>query len=464
MILLFLFAFTGVPLARVWAFEFDPNNIISNENATNTNDLSRTEIQNFLKGKNSSLTYYEALTKDGQFRLASDIINRAATEFGISKRFLLVMLQREQSLVTIENPNEIRLDWAMGYGVCDACTLEDASIQRFKGFEQQVRSAAAQFRYYFDNPQGYDVQVGQATTIDGTSINAVNQATANLYIYTPHIIGNRNFATIWNSWFGPPSDSTEDTSVPEVKRPHPDGSLLQAEGDENVWYIKDGKKKLIASPSVLASRFDREKILRVSQDILDLYEEGTPVKFHQYALVSDESGSLFLIINDKKRKFESADVFRSIGYHPEEVIPATSAELDYYTSDLPITQYTSYPTGILMQDTETGGIFYVESGKKYAILDPSILELDFAEREIQTATPTQLTKYLRAEDYKLRDGILMKSATDTAVYVISNGKKHPIISGDVFEKLGFAWGNIVHVSEKILEIHPTGDPITGEFN
>ncbi|MBT4722319.1 hypothetical protein HOB30_01005 [Candidatus Falkowbacteria bacterium] len=48
---------------------------------------------------------------------------------------------------------------------------------------------------------------------------------------------------------------------------------------------------------------------------------------------------------------------------------------------------------------------------------------------------------------------------DPAVYVISQGKRWPIISGDVFEKLGYDWNDIKHVIPETLSHVPLGNYI-----
>ena len=205
----------------------------------------------------------------------------------------------------------------------------DPQLQRWRGFAQQVVSAAAQFRSYFDEAHTYNIKVGQPMEIDNIQVTPANQSTANLYIYTPHVQGNTNFGKIWNGWFGPATSSQV-----RIHLPYPDGSLLQLQTSEedsdqtpSIWFIKDGTRKEILSRSVLASRFDASRVLIATKEDLEKYPVGKPITFHQYALVRDEEENLYLIVDDTKRLFTSSEVFRSIGYNPEEIIEATSSEL-----------------------------------------------------------------------------------------------------------------------------------------
>ncbi len=435
------------------AIEFTPHNIISNYDATNYRDMSRTAIVKFLNKLQSPLTTYKAMTKEGKKLSASSIIHQAAKKYKMSKRFLLVMLQREQGLITDQEPTGDQLDWAMGYAICDACSKQDPQIQRWRGFSQQVHSAAAQFRDYFDNAKNYNIQVGQPVLIDNTTIIPETQATANLYIYTPHLQGNKNFAFIWNDWFGP-------GSTPPL--PYPEGSLLQLPNDDTVWYIRGGHRKPIISKAVLLSRFDPKKIITVSKENLEIYETGALVKFPQYSIIRDDENYLYLIINDKKRKFESEEVFQKIGYNPEEIIDATSSDLSSYLTDIPITKHTLNPTGKLMQIIETGGVFYVESGMKYPLIDRLFLKLYFQDILIEKVKDSILQNYLTREPYKLRDGELVRTATDeNTLFVISEGKRRPFISSEIFNTLGYKKKNVVVVNDRVMDIHPLGKPITG---
>ena len=125
------------------ALAFDPNYILSDDDMTNGFALDRNQIQAFLD--RGYLGDYKTTDYAGVTRSATDIIWRAAQTHGISPKFLLVLLQKEQSLVEDDEPTQKQLDWATGYAVCDDCPMDDPAIQRWKGFGKQINSAALQF-------------------------------------------------------------------------------------------------------------------------------------------------------------------------------------------------------------------------------------------------------------------------------------------------------------------------------
>ncbi len=67
-------------------------------------------------------------------------------------------------------------------------------------------------------PGGTSTYYDGYTTIDGTSVQISNGATAALYWYTPHLHGNQNFDTIYSSWFGDTllGCGTNETMMPQV--------------------------------------------------------------------------------------------------------------------------------------------------------------------------------------------------------------------------------------------------------
>ncbi|PIT87002.1 MAG: hypothetical protein COU33_00035, partial [Candidatus Magasanikbacteria bacterium CG10_big_fil_rev_8_21_14_0_10_43_6] len=131
--------------------EFNPNYVISDEELQDWSSMGRGEIQAFLVNKNSFLANYIGQDINGKNKRAADIIYDASRAYKISPKYLLVMLQKEQSLVTSKNPTDRQLDYAAGYAVCDSCSFTDAKVLKYKGFGKQVDASAGIMRWYYDN-------------------------------------------------------------------------------------------------------------------------------------------------------------------------------------------------------------------------------------------------------------------------------------------------------------------------
>lgn len=443
------------------AAEFNPAYIISDAEILDYNAMTPAEIQAFLDTQGGALRNYVVTAADGlpadspkaEMTVAEVIYDRATTN-KISPRFLLVLLQKEQSLLTETEPTQRQLDWATGYGCPDGGGCND----RWRGLWKQLNSASLQFRSYMDEPRLYKYQAGQTYTFTnpyGTisqeemSVTPANQATAALYNYTPHVYnGNYNFWKLWNRYFS---------------RIFPDGSLVQAQGESGVWLIQGGKKRPFLSAGALKSRYDTRRIITVNRADLDAYPNGDPIKFSLYTIVRTPLGDMYLLLDDTKRKIASPEVFRKIGFNPEEVESASNEDVSYYRDGKPITLEDAYPTGALLQDPATGGIYYAIDGTKAPLIHPVFLKTMFSNRPIIKATAEQLAAFPKVEPVRFADGYLLKGDFGPSVYVISNGTKRPVASGEVFESLGYKWENVLTVPGKVLDLYPTGELLTKEW-
>jgi hypothetical protein len=230
---------------------FNAGAIISDYNFFNPNAMTEGDIQAFLEARHCAprdaspcLWEYRETTKyqpaqgaghcnaylGARAEPASRIIAKVARACTISPRVLLVLLQKEQSLLT--RPSASGYLRATGYGCPDTA---DCDTEYF-GFFNQVYHAAWQFRQYTQKPErAYKVgtvEVGfnPDAACGASSVTIRNQATANLYNYTPYqpnaaalahpgadgdgcsTHGNLNFWLFYNTWFG----SSDSVGYPSI--------------------------------------------------------------------------------------------------------------------------------------------------------------------------------------------------------------------------------------------------------
>ncbi len=226
---------------------FNPGNIIDDAVFYNSYAMTETEIRNFISSKGASckggslcLKNYTVTTTNraadamcdaysgAANETAARIIYKVARACGINPQVLLVMLEKEQSLVTMTYPTQGRYNIAMGYGCPDTAPCDTA----YYGLFNQLYKAGSQLIRY-TNPPGtskYFTWFGPGKTVPiqwhpnsscGTSnVYVANKATASLYYYTPYqpnaaalkagwgtgdscsAYGNRNFYNFFTSWFG----------------------------------------------------------------------------------------------------------------------------------------------------------------------------------------------------------------------------------------------------------------------
>lgn len=227
------------------AADWNPGNIIDDALFYDSNAMGAPEIQAFLEQKVRSCRAGFTCLKDYRQNTdnrpadkycngysgsanesAATIIDRVARSCGISQKVLLVLLEKEQSLVTHTAPDATRYLKATGQGCPDTAPCDSATA----GFFYQVYYAARQYEIYRLNPTWWGYQAGRWNNIlyspyadrncGSQRVFIENQATAGLYIYTPYVpnaaalnnlystgdncssYGNRNFWRIFTDWFG----------------------------------------------------------------------------------------------------------------------------------------------------------------------------------------------------------------------------------------------------------------------
>ncbi len=461
---------------------FNANRILEDQDILDYSSMSLPDIQNFLQSKNSYLANYFAPNAHGMTKMASEIIYDAArnnfdcdgvvlssspTEAEknlkckkittINPKFLLVLLQKEASLIENSNPAQARLDWATGYG----CPDNWACNPYYKGFGKQINSAALQFLAYMKEPSRYNYKAGSTYTFTnpyGTIstqniiVTPENQATAALYNYTPHVFnGNYNTYKLWDKYFGDGSPA-----IPKVKLQYPDGSILKAKDNPVVWLIQDGTKKPFLNWASFISRFRPDQIIEVAKTELEGYPEANAIKFPNYALIQTNLKNIYLIVDNEKRLFADLATFKKIGFNPEELEEATEADLTSYQLGKPITVASTYITGALIQDSKSGGVYYVENDTKAPIIDKIFLETKFKGKTVIKESNGELANYIKIGPVMFGDGELLKSKTHPTIYLISNGQKRPFVDLATFTKLGYNLNNVIDVSSQLLYYYPQG--------
>ncbi|TFC44946.1 hypothetical protein E3T26_03345 [Cryobacterium sp. TMT1-21] len=248
--------------------EFQPGNIISDQNFYNAGSMSEADVQAFFTSKSCSprdgvpcLKDYSATTRTiaspeqghcaqytgGTAESAARIVWKVAQACGISPAVLIVLMQKEQSLLT--NPSAYGYERAMGWGCPDSGPNYSASCDaNYFGLFNQVYKSAWQFRQYTLYPVSIPgggtrqyrvgnvyIQYHPNSACGGVNVNILNQATANLYLYTPYVpnaaalgnlygtgdgcsaYGNRNFWRMYYDWFGNPT-SAQGTPAGQISK------------------------------------------------------------------------------------------------------------------------------------------------------------------------------------------------------------------------------------------------------
>lgn len=261
---------------------FSAGNIISDAVMANYNSMTVAEIQTFLTSKNpcnnrdysayvrqsnqypSVKWHWTGSPTDGHFvciseerfgdgtvigegQTAAEIIYGAAQASKINPQVLLVLIEKEQSLISDPIPHSGQYRAATGYGCPDTAACDS----KYYGFKNQVYRAAELFRYTLDNgyyayperTHGVYVAYNPSSSCGRSEVYIENRATAALYRYTPYqpnaaalnagfgmgdscsAYGNRNFYLYFTQWFGSTQASVDGT---QIKIPDGEYSFLSS--------------------------------------------------------------------------------------------------------------------------------------------------------------------------------------------------------------------------------------------
>jgi D-alanyl-D-alanine endopeptidase (penicillin-binding protein 7) len=425
---------------------FNPQYIISDEEMQSTANWTTADIQKFLQDRGSYLATLTTPDYNGQIKPASQIIQEASQQYQINPKYLLVTLQKEQSLVTDDTPTQKQLDWATGYGVCDSCSMDDPKVIKFKGFGKQVDNAAGIIRWYYNNSsQSFVKKKDQNITIDNTPIVPQSWATAFLYTYTPHLHGNQNFWRIWNTWFS---------------QMYPNGTLLRSETSDEVWLIQNNVKRKFKNQATLLSRADPKMIVTVPESELSNYQLGTDIVFPNYSILKSQN-NFYLLDYDTLRPFASADVVSKLGYNPEEYIDITDSDIVGYPIGTAITASTTAPFGVIYQITDLNNSYYLFKDNILSpITDKSIIAINYKDLKIEKHKAAEIKKFDVADlPINFKDGTLLRANSSNKIYVIENSKKRLIADVDTFAALGYKRENVVLVNPTTILNILSGEPL-----
>lgn len=350
---------------------------------------------------------------------AAQIIMDAANTYNINPQALIVLLQKEQGLVTDDWPWPYQYKAATGYGCPDTAACDS----NYYGFYNQINSAAWQFRYYANNPNSYNHVSGQdndilynpSSSCGSSSVYIQNQATASLYNYTPYqpnqaaldnlystgdscsSYGNRNYWRYFNDWFGSTTTSSK--------------WLRQSTADGQVWLVVQGTNK--------DGTYESKKWRLTSSDIYEAYG----LQYEPVALVSEDylssftdDGTLGTVATSKSyNEFQLVDTYRR-----------------YY---IPGIEFCKYNGDGSENTTTSWGIDCFNTNVVKTFPGDEFLERVPGHGALKTYLTTR----------------------DNITYLLSGGKKRPVYDAQTFLDMGNNWSTSTTVMQNINAQQPLGE-------
>lgn len=475
------------------AASFDATNIIDDSIFYNNTSMTAQDIQNFLNSKvpvcdTNGAKYYQGVTRAAYSQSrekntvftclkdyyentnthesnlngapiptgaisAAQIIYNVAQQYVINPQTLIVIIQREQGLITDDWPwISPQYNSATGYGCPDTgagCTSS------YSGFYNQVSLAARQMRLYASRPNDYNYVVGPGNFVQwnpqqscgGTSLNIQNQATASLYNYTPYqpnpaalasgygtgdacsSYGNRNFWLYFNDWFGPTTGTL----------------LLQAPSSPAVFLLSGSTRYGVPSyDTLVAYGLGKTKVTPVSDQFLNTLTDGGTLST---TFMQDGSSAVYVADNGYKFGFASYAQCVAWGY-PGCLSTATKSISAPIFNNI-------HDGGSLKNLMLNGtGIYAMIAGQKWPFFSYKALQ----DRGYSSTDITPITSPLNSGQpigYSIpEDNSYIKFGNNPVVYAYAGGNYYSINTYDILRSVISPGIPVYHDTDSLYAANP----------
>ena len=181
------------------------------------------------------------------------------------------------------------------------------------------------------------------------------------------------------------------------------------------------------------------------------YPNGTLLK-------APSGEKVYLVIDGQKKWIETAADFVASGYKWEDIKMASSAEIEAIpnygsngNTDLPPAPNPAptggkYPDGTLIKISDSFRVYVILNQKKKWISTPEVFEtLGYKWGNIAIITKSELDAISDYEDN------LIRAIGDYKVYLVVNGIKHHIPNPEIFLDYGFGWSDVKDVPVNTID-------------
>lgn len=430
----------AAPVKTLITDGFRPGKIISNEVFFDSSTMTAESIDSFFRSKVASCRSGYVCLKDYRQNTpnraadqycngyqgagnesAATIIYKVAQSCGINPQVFIVMLQKEQSLVTHTWPSDWRFSMALGQGCPDTAPCDPA----FSGFFYQIYGAGRQMKIYTEGRyftyyapgKTWNIMYNPNSACGRGPVHVENSATSALYYYTPYqpnaaalragygsgdncsAYGNRNFHNYFTDWFG----STQ----------NPASSLVRDSGTGQIFLTSGGVKHYVTTPADLNVLTKRLGAVRtVSSGYVASLTSGN--RFIR--LVRDaRDGAMYLLQPDgTKHHFATAALITRYGMRTDDYTPLTPAILAKYP--------TGQPVGAYFRSEDSPDYYKWENGQRRHIANGLAWQLERGKAKDYVAVfPAGNAAFPALGRALLAPGTLVKENSRDEVYIVGNG-------------------------------------------
>jgi len=228
-----------------------------------------------------------------------------------------------------------------------------------------------------------------------------------------------------------------------------DGALVRGTGTQKVYVIETCKKRWIPTAEVFnANGYLWNNIIEVSLDELNLYSDGDNIVLiippvHKnaplYKIIS--SPKVYAIVNGKRHWIPNPTVFSLYGYSWSKVTTVSLATLNQY-ADVRLLRGLGDPKVY----------FFTISGQKKWITSQEVFNsYNNNWADVLVVLPSEIDTYPAVT--------LVRTATDSKVYLLEGTTKRWITTLAVFTRNGYKWENVDTINQTEMDAYQNGSAV-----
>jgi len=242
-----------------------------------------------------------------------------------------------------------------------------------------------------------------------------------------------------------------------------------------LWFSHRWIPTLSIPSSVTKTHYDQTKFGAATSGDIALVD-GSPAIFHfrPGTLIKGPAPDTTIYVTEFrggiyfKRAFNNMTDFNTLGYHMEDLVYLSAADLGAYTTGSAVST-AAHPSGSLVKTASLSTIYFIEDSAggalKRAIASATVFEANgFRWDRIETISDSEMANmYTAGNPVYLPSGKVIKGG-GSSIYVVDIDSGAPqrraVTSASVFTALGFRWEDVLTVSDAYLATYTEGTPVS----
>ena len=226
--------------------------------------------------------------------------------------------------------------------------------------------------------------------------------------------------------------------------------IYQVDGLPRVYKIFSGTRQIYDDlPTFVNAGGVYQKSVAMAQSQVDLFSESRFLKYPDGSLLRIKDNPIVYLIQDgKKRNLNvSAKQFMALGFDFARVRIVEADDLTSY----PEGEMIKYgPDNQLLSDGQR--VFLIQGGKKHWVVSGELFSvLKYSWSKIKRISSEELAYYPVGDYVKYKDGTLLRSKDENNVYLISGGQRQ-IVTAVTFKNKKYKWANVLVIAAQDFQV------------